>query len=61
MAKRPTPKQKRSKRRTRIQHSAYVRGELKRLQDLQQSPYAVPAKSKNAGDKALEKITRIKA
>lgn len=61
MAKRPTPKQKRSQRSTRTQHSAYVSQEVRRLRDLQNSPYAVPAEPKSNADKALKGITRIKA
>ena len=61
MAKRPTPKKKRAKRATRLQHSAYLTQEIARLTGLQQSPYAAPAEPKNKGDKALKGITRIKA
>lgn len=61
MAKRPTPKKKRAKRATRLQHSHYLSQEVKRLTNLQQSPYAVPAEPKGKADKALKGITRIKA
>lgn len=61
MAKRPTPKKKRAKRATRLQHSAYMHYEVKRLRDRQNSPYAGPAEPKNKGDKALKGITRVKA
>jgi len=61
MAKRPTPKKKRAKRATRLQHSHYLSSEVKRLKERSNSPYAGPAKPKNAGDKALKGITRIKA
>lgn len=61
MSKRPTPKKKRAKRATRLQHSHYMSQEVSRLKKLQQSPYARPAQPKNKGDKALEGITRIKA
>jgi hypothetical protein len=61
MAKRPTPKKKRAKRATRLQHSAYISQEVRRLTDKQQSPYGAPAEPKNKGDKALKGITRIKA
>lgn len=58
MAKRPTPKKKRAKRATRLQHSAYVDQEVTRLKNRQNSPYAGPAEPKNKVEKA---ITRIKA
>jgi hypothetical protein len=61
MSKRPTPKKKRAKRATRLQHSAYLAQEVTRLKKRQNSPYAGPAEPKNKGDKALEGITRIKA
>ncbi len=61
MSKRPTPKKRRAKRATRLQHSHFVSMEVNRLTNLQQSPYAVPAEPKNKADKALKGITRIKA
>ena len=61
MAKRPTPKKKRAKRATRLQHSAYMDQEVRRLRNRQNSPYGGPAEPKNKGDKALKGITRIKA
>ena len=61
MAKRPTPKKKRAKRATRLQHTAYMMQEVRRLRDRMNSPYAGPAAPKNKSDKALEGITRIKA
>ena len=61
MAKRPTPKKKRAKRATRLQHSAYLSQEVQRLRDRQNSPYGGPAEPKNKSDKALKGITRIKA
>ena len=61
MAKRPTPKKKRAKRATRLQHSHYVGLEVQRLREKMNSPYAGPAEPKNKGDKALKGITRIKA
>ena len=61
MAKRPTPKKKRAKRATRLQHSHYLDQEIKRLRERQNSPYAGPAEPKNKGEKALKGITRIKA
>lgn len=61
MSKRPTPKKKRAKRATRLQHSHYVSLEVNRLREKMNSPYAGPAEPKNKGDKALKGITRIKA
>jgi hypothetical protein len=61
MSKRPTPKQKQSKQRTRTRHSAYMSKEITRLRERQNSPYAIPAEPKNKADKALKGITRIKA
>lgn len=61
MSKRPTPKKKRAKRATRLQHSHYLSTEMKRLTDKQQSPYAAVAEPKSKADKALKGITRIKA
>lgn len=61
MAKRPTPKKKRAKRATRLQHSHYVALEVQRLRERQASPYGRPASPKNKGKKALKGITRIKA
>lgn len=61
MGKRPTPKKRRAKRATRLQHSHYMSMEVSRLKKRQNSPYGVPAEPKNAGDKALKSITRIKA
>lgn len=58
MAKRPTPKKKRAKRATRLQHSAYMQQEIRRLRGRQQSPFAGPAEGKKKVEKA---ITRIKA
>ena len=58
MGKRPTPKKKRAKRATRLQHSHYVDLEVKRLRDRANSPYAGPAVPKDKVEKA---ITRIKA
>ena len=61
MSKRPTPKKKRAKRATRLQHSAYMGIEVKRLRERSNSPYGRPAEPKNKGDRALKGITRIKA
>lgn len=56
MAKRPTPKKKRAKRATRLQHSAYLTGEVKRLRERQNSPYSAPAAPKAKASKAIKKI-----
>jgi hypothetical protein len=61
MGKKPTPKKKRAKRATRMQHSHYASLEVNRLRERSASPYAIPAEPKNAADKALKSITRIKA
>jgi hypothetical protein len=61
MGKRPTPKKKRAKRATRMQHSHYISLEVARLRERQNSPYSVLAEPKNKSDKALKSITRIKA
>lgn len=61
MAKRPTPKKKRAKRATRLQHSHYASLEVARLRERSASPYSRPAPSKNKGKKGLKGITRIKA
>jgi hypothetical protein len=61
MAKRPTPKKRLSKDRGRRRHSVYVGKEVVRLTHFASSPFAGPAKPKNRGSKAVEKITRIKA
>lgn len=58
MSKRPTPKKKRAKRATRLQHSHFVGMEVKRLKNRAASPYGGPAKPKGGAKKAL---TRIKA
>lgn len=58
MSKRPTPKKKRAKRATRLQHSHFLTQEVKRLRNRQNSPYGKPAEPKNKTEKA---ITRIKA
>jgi len=61
MGKRPTPKKKRAKRATRLQHSHYISLEVNRLRERQNSPYSILAEPKNKTDKALKGITRIKA
>lgn len=61
MAKRPTPKKRLPKDRSRRRHSAYLAGEVKRLTNKLASPYGAPAQRKSKGEKALQKITKIKA
>lgn len=60
MAKRPTPKQHLSKSRSGNRYGAYLRKQWKRLRSQTSSPYAVFA-VKEKSEKALEKITKIKA
>ena len=61
MSKRPTPKKRKPKSAGRTQHSIFLQKEIRRLRNLQQSPYAGPAEPKDKAGKALKGITRIKA
>ena len=61
MGKRPTPKKRKAKSHGRTQHSVFLNEEIKRLRNLQNSPYAMPTPSRDKSGKALEKITRVKA
>ena len=61
MSKRPTPKKRRAKSAGGAQEAAYIRRQRERLQDRQASPYAVLAEPKNKADKALKRITKMKA
>lgn len=61
MSKRPTPKKRKAKSAGRTQHSVYLRKEVKRLRNLQNSPYAAPVGPKDRAGKALKGITRVKA
>ena len=61
MSKRPTPKKRKPKSAGRRQHSMFLQREIRRLQNLQNSPYAAPTEPKGKADKALKGITRIKA
>jgi hypothetical protein len=61
MSKRPTPKKRRAKSDGRSQYAAYQLKQIRRLENRQQSPYAVRAEPKNKTEKALKGITRIKA
>ena len=44
-----------------MQHSIFVLHEVRRMRNLQNSPYATIAEPKNKADKALKGITRVKA
>ena len=61
MSKRPTPKKRKPKSDGRTQHSVFLLKEIRRLRNITNSPYSVTAERKSKSDKALEKITRIKA
>lgn len=61
MGKRPTPKKRKAKSHGRTQHSIFLQKEVRRLVGLQNSPYAGPVPPKDKTDKAIEKITRVKA
>ncbi len=61
MGKRPTPKKRKAKSSGRTQHSIYLLKEVRRLRNLQNSPYAGPVPPKDKAGKALQKITRVKA
>ncbi|MFA5799329.1 MAG: hypothetical protein WC840_00025 [Candidatus Peribacteraceae bacterium] len=61
MAKRPTPKKRLSKDRSRRRHSVYLGKEIVRLRNFSSSPFAGPATAKDRSGKALKKITRVKA
>lgn len=61
MAKRPTPKKRRAKSSGRAQQSMYIRKQIRKLENKQNSPFAVKAESKNKAEKALKSVTRIKA
>ena len=61
MSKRPTPKKRKAKSAGRAQFAMYITKQMRRLRNHSNSPYAVLAESKNAADKALKSITKIKA
>lgn len=61
MAKRPTPKKKMSKDRSHARYGAYVRKQLRKLHGRLNSPFAGYYEKEESGDKALEKITKVKA
>ena len=61
MGKRPTPKKRKAKSNGRTQHSIYLLKEVRRLRNLQNSPFAGPMAKRDKAGKALDKITRVKA
>lgn len=61
MSKKPTPKKRKAKSAGRRQHSAFLHKEIKRLRNLQNSPYAAPTEPRDKAGKALKGITRVKA
>jgi hypothetical protein len=61
MSKRPTPKKRKAKSAGRTQHSVYMAKQIRRLTNLQASPYSVAVEPKNKAKKALKGVTRIKA
>ena len=61
MAKRPTPKKKLSKDRSNHRYSAYVKKQIHKLRGRMNSPFAGYYEKEDTGEKALEKITKIKA
>jgi hypothetical protein len=60
MAKRPTPDKRLSRDRSGDRYGAYLRKQWRQLRNRMNSPYALIVK-KSGGDKALEKITKVKA
>ena len=60
MAKRPTPKKRLSNDRSGNRYASFLRKEWRRIRGEANSPFGGYA-SKDKGDKALEKITKIKA
>ncbi|HLD07633.1 MAG TPA: hypothetical protein VJB60_01065 [Candidatus Peribacterales bacterium] len=61
MAKRPTPKKRLSNDRSGNRYGAYLRSQWKKLRGRMNSPYAGYYTKEKSGEKALEKITKIKA
>lgn len=60
MAKRPTPKKRLSSDRSGNRYASYLRKEWRRLRNQMNSPFG-KFMEKDKADKALEKITKIKA
>ena len=61
MAKRPTPKKRLSNDRSGNRYASFLRKEWRRLRNEANSPYAKWMEKKGKGEKAMEKITKIKA
>ncbi|MEK7136966.1 MAG: hypothetical protein AAB853_01660 [Patescibacteria group bacterium] len=61
MAKRPTPKKRLSSDRSGNRYASFLRKEWRRLRNQTNSPFGKWMEKKGKGDKALEKITKIKA
>ena len=61
MAKRPTPKKRLSNDRSGNRSASFLRKEWRRLRGQANSPFGTWMAKKDKGDKALEKITKIKA
>jgi ribosomal protein L37AE/L43A len=61
MAKRPTPKKRLSNDRSGNRYGAYLRRQWRRLKGQMNSPYSKYAPKKENANKAIEKITKIKA
>lgn len=61
MAKRPTPKKKLSKDRSGHRYSAYLKKQWRKLRGRMDSPFAGYYQKEESSEKALEKITKIKA
>jgi CRISPR/Cas system-associated protein Cas5 (RAMP superfamily) len=61
MAKRPTPKKRLSADRSGNRFASFLRKEWRRLQRQVNSPYGQWAEQREDEEKALEKITKIKA
>lgn len=59
MAKRPTPKKRKPKMGTRVQHAIYEMWERRRLTNRLLSPFSPPAPPKRK--KEVKGVTRIKA
>ena len=61
MAKRPTPKKRLSNDRGGNRYASYVQKQWRKLKNQMNSPFCQFATKKEGGDKALKKITKVKA
>ena len=61
MAKRPTPKKRLSNDRSGNRYASYLRKQWRKLRGQLNSPYAGYYREEKSGEKALKKITKIKA